>query len=61
MLDGPNINTLKFVINTVPCNTASYTTWSCRGPAFRLLVDERDNHNKKKKSIFGGIFIYLTN
>ena len=47
-----NIHTLKFVINTVPCNTVSVTTLSHHGPAFRLLVDEREKQNKKKFNHF---------
>ena len=38
-------NTLKFLINMVPCNKESDTTWSRRGPAFQLPVDKGENHN----------------
>ena len=49
--------TLKLVVNTVPCNTESNTTWSHRGPAFRLPVDEHENQNKISQTFF--VFSYI--
>ena len=39
-------NTLKFVINTVPCNMALDTKRSRRGPAFPLPAYGHENENK---------------